>query len=337
MLAAASLAVADSNPSWWLYASPDATALVGIQWENLRNSPLADALTLELGSQDGLGFPPLDCLLQARQFVISSPPLLAMASGAFPAATVKEQAARAGMHGIKYKSVALWLPRKPADPGLAQISNQLLLIGSMKTLEAAIDNSLAENARRYSPLLARAARYSQTADLWVVSSRLPDPLANRFVPIDGAALSFEGAVSLRNGLELEAWLDAESPGSGAALAQAIRKASAGFPEFARGMDVPEGAGKVALTLRLSSEEFAAAFPPAPAQSAAEVAKSAAVPAPEPPARVLKTRPPEVARAEPAPAAAPIAPAGSSSPPQPMVIRILGLEDGVREIPFPSNP
>jgi hypothetical protein len=261
--------------------------------------------------------------------VISSPALLAMAAGDFPAAAVKQQAIQNGLHGIKYRGISLWLPPKPADLGIAQISEQLLLIGSLKTLEAAIDNSSSAEARRYSPLLPRAARFSKIADLWVVASHLPDPLANRFVPLSGAAQSFEGFISLRYGLEVEAWVDAGTPNAGPALAKSIRQAASGFPAFARDLQVTEEGGKVALMLQDTPEQFAASFGPAPEPAAAApgakpipnlVAKSETPALPTPPA--------------PVPAAAPAEPA---KPAKPLVIRIVGLDDGPREIPFPPVP
>src|SRR5436190_1775756 len=55
-------ASAESHPAWWRYASPEATALVGIHWENLRSSPFAEAIADELTGEGGLGFPQLECL-----------------------------------------------------------------------------------------------------------------------------------------------------------------------------------------------------------------------------------------------------------------------------------
>ena len=214
VLASAAFAAAESHPSWWTYASPDATALVGIQWENLRKSPLADIVGTKLSSTGSLGFPDLDCLRQARQIVLSAPALLAIESGVFPATVLREQALRAGLRNIRYRGVALWIPSQASRPGVipmsvAEMSEQLVLVGARKTLEAAIDNSLAETARRYSPLLARAARFSQTADLWVVSTQLPDPLASLFVPLEVDAQGFEGAMRVTDELDAQA-LDAQA-------------------------------------------------------------------------------------------------------------------------------
>jgi len=86
--------MAESHPSWWTYASPEATALVGIHWDTLRLSPFAPAIASELADGGSLRFPDLACLHDAQQLIISSPALLAMVVGKFPAGLLQEQAAR---------------------------------------------------------------------------------------------------------------------------------------------------------------------------------------------------------------------------------------------------
>ena len=152
------------------YASPEATALVGIQWEHLRTSPFADAISGELSGDGGLGFPDLDCIKQARQILISSPALLAMAAGDFPTATFREQAAKKGLKRALYHDVEIWVTPGKETLSIARMSDQLVLLGRLRTLQDAIDRSLLEEANRhYSPLLARAARYAQD-DLFVVAA-----------------------------------------------------------------------------------------------------------------------------------------------------------------------
>src|ERR1017187_2402654 len=96
------LAPAESHPSWWNLASPEATALVGIQWENLRQSPFGDAVNAELSSTGSLEFPDLPCLADAKQILISSPELLAIAAGTFPPVTVRPQALLKGLKPGNY-------------------------------------------------------------------------------------------------------------------------------------------------------------------------------------------------------------------------------------------
>jgi hypothetical protein len=330
-LATAAFAAAQSHPSWWTYASPDATALVGIQWENLRKSPLADAVAANLSSTGKLGFPDLDCLKQARQIVLSAPELLAIEVGAFPEAVLREQALGAGLRNIRYRNVPLWIPSPANSPrldqmGVAQMSEQLVLVGARKTLEAAIDNSLAETGRRYSPLLTRAARFAQTADLWVVSTQLPDPLASLFVPIESEAQGFEGALRIwddenAQGLDAQVWLDASSADAAAEIAERMR-------QRVPGAQVTLGAARVVVSLHLTREELNQALNASPQE-----------PPREPPA-VKITSVPAAPHVEAKPAVIAYVPAPVPTPtpaPVPQVIRIIGLDEGPKEIPFPDAP
>lgn len=346
----ASLAIAESHPSWWTYASPEATALVGIQWDNLRNSPFATAVEAELSSSGPLGFPDLACLKQAHQIVISSPELLAAEAGSFPSAIVTQQAQRAGLRRLVYRGVTLWI-RDPASAlGVAQISEQILLVGARKTLESAVDRSLLETGRAYSGLLPRAARFSQTGDLWVVAVRIPDPLANLFVPLDAEGFGFEGQVSLRNGLSVEASFDTASTAAAEAIAAHLQEQAQTLPAFARNLEATSDRRTVNIELEASADELAAALhsapvtagpqegranqtapAPAPPATLAQLSPAptpAPAPASVPPVKMAEAKPPEVQPAE---------PPKPASPPQPQVIHIIGLDDGPREIQLPPLP
>ena len=349
----ASIAAAESHPSWWTYASPDATALVGIHWENVRQSPFADAVQAELSGSGSLGFPDLNCLREARELVLSAPPLLAAEAGKFPAAAVQQQAAAAGLHRATYKGVTMYLPSSTAQLGIAQMSETLLLVGERKTLERSVDRSLMTVGRPYSPLLTRAARFSQTADLWVVSTQLPDALASRFVPLEVNSENFEGAVSLRGGLNVEAIFDTASEQAAASVASGLQKQAPALPGIARGMHAAAEASRVTVELAVSQEQLnaelrtpqkapaAAPAPPTPAPAVIELAKAA-------PAVAVSTPAVTVPTPAPAPVPAPVAPPVARPPdpipakappaqPKPQVIRIVGLDDGPKEIPFPPAP
>ncbi|HEX5430576.1 MAG TPA: hypothetical protein VFW83_01315 [Bryobacteraceae bacterium] len=293
---------AESVPAWWNYASPQAAALAGIQWEHLRASPFAGAISAELFDSAGLGIPDLDCLKGAREILLSSPPFLAAETGEFPAEAVAEQAARQGFRRAVYKGVALWIPSKKSALAIAQIGDNLVLIGSRKTLEPAIERSLDPAGVQYSPLLAKAARYAHTADLWVVSDRLPDPLANVFVPIEADAQNFEGAVSAENGLKLDASMEAASENAAARIAEELRREKSSLPAIAQGLAIAADGTTISLHLSVPAEQLTAGL-------------RESAPAPE---------------THPAPPAKP-------APPERQVIRILGLDSGPEEIPFPQAP
>lgn len=350
-LTTAALAAAQSHPSWWTYASPDATALVGIQLENLHQSPFAETVEAELSPSGSLGFPNIDCLKQARQIILSSPATLAIEWGTFPAATLRDQALRAGLGFVRYRTVAMWVPQNASGLGVAQMTPQLILVGARKTLEAAIDNSVAEKDRRYSPLLARAARFSRTADLWVVATQLPDPLASLFVPIEADAQGFEGALSVQDGLHAEAWIDAESEQAAAGMAKRFKQEAPSFAPMARTVQVTTGANKVTLDLQLTSEQLASVS----VGSAPRVETAVNVPVNLPanlPANVPANKPAPVPTQAPKPVAIPVVaavppPPAVEDPPLfkvtvekpavPRVIVIEGLDDGPRVIPFPDPP
>jgi len=294
-------ASADSHPAWWRFASPEATALVGIQWEHLRSSPFGEVISGELRGDGSLGFPDLDCLKEARQILVSSPALLAVAAGSFPAATLREQATRKGSKRALYRDVEIWVTPGKDTLSVARMSDQIILVGRVKNLEEAIDRSLLEEAdRTYSPLLARAAHYAQD-DLWVVAARLPDPLAERFVPIEAEAEGFEGGVSLEGGLRFGAVLSASSEDTARQLAETMQQTVLSLPAVARGIQVNVDQNFVTLGLALTGEQLLAGL------------------------RTTEEKPPPAVAATLGSKPEPAKPAG------PQMIRIFGLDDGPREI------
>jgi hypothetical protein len=324
-LATAILASAQSHPAWWTYASPGATALVGIDWQSVRTSPFADPIEAELWGD--LGFPELACLHNARQILISSPELLALANGNFPASALRDQAAQKHMKAMTYRGVDMWFATEKGALSLARINDQLLMIGNPETLQTAVDRTITDS-KNYSPLLARAAQYAQK-DLWVVSSRLPDDLANRFVPLDTEAQSFEGSVSVRNGLELDAGLSIGSEQQANASAEKLRQSVGTFPAIARGLQVTVEDGWVMLGLAASREQVTAAL-----RGPEQVLEA--------PVETIKVETPK--RVEHVAVELPAAPAVVEKSVEnivekpvekPQVVRILGLDEGTREIVLPA--
>lgn len=320
-LASVTLAAAQSHPTWWTNASPEATALIGIDWQTVRASPFADPIEAELWGD--LGFPTLPCLHSARQILVSSPELLALASGNFPAAAVRDQAARKQMKAMTYRGVDMWFAAEKGVLSLARISDQLLMIGEPRTLQAAVDRTMTDS-KNYSPLLARAAQYAGK-DLWVVSSRLPDDLASRFVPLEMDAQRFEGSLSVRNGLELDAGLAVGSEQQAEASAEKLKQSIPTFPGIARGLEVSTEDGWVLLTLSANKDQVVAALrAPEPA------------PAPAAPVETIKVETPkQVERVALALPAIPVEKPVEQVPEKPQVIRIVGLDDGPREIVLPA--
>ncbi len=320
LLAFASFAGAQSHPSWWNYASPGATALVGIDWQSVRASPFAEPIDAELGD---LGFPDLPCLRNARQIIVSSPDLLGLLSGNFSGPALHEQAAKKGFKAMTYRGIDMWFAGEKDGLSIARVTDQLILIGDPKTIEMAVDRGMSDS-RNYSPLLARAAKFAQK-DLWVVSSQLPDALADRFVPLDTPAQSFEGWLSVRNGIEVEGVLIAGSEQEANASANRLRAMVPNLPAIARRLEVSVDQDSITLSLGATREEVTAALRgPAPVAAPVETIRV------ETPDRVEQI---PVETVEKIVVPKPVAKVVE----KPLVIRIVGLDDGPKEIVLPVKP
>jgi hypothetical protein len=361
-------ASAQSHPGWWTVVPPESRSLVGIEWENLRNSPFGEALRGELSTAGGIALPNLPCLMNAHDFLIASPPLLAAANGGCAPVTLRTEAPAQGLKLTTYRGFDLWIEPAVSALSICQFNERVVLIGSVKSLRAAIDRSLAET-RTYSPLLIQGARLARTRDLWAVATELPDPLASIFIPLEvtaGSVRNFEGGITVREGLELGAILDAGSEAGAAEFAAGIRKSIPQFPAVAKGLQVATNGSSVTLALQVPKDALQASlrredadnaspieppvtFTPAPAPRASTAPPApkapAAPPAPKTPA-VRPTLAASPAPPAPKPLPAPAAPSDAVVPastaavdrvkPEPQVIRIYGLDGGPREIVLPPK-
>jgi hypothetical protein len=182
------------------------------------------------------------------------------------------------------------------------MSDQLVLLARLKNLEDAIDRSLLEESKRgFSPLLAKAARYSQD-DLWVVATSLPDVLAERLIPIDAEAEGFEGGVSLASGLKLKAVFATSSEEAANQLVDKMKETLVSLPLATHGIELRIDQNNVTLSMAISEAQLAAG---------------------------LKTSAPVVAKAAPK-LESKIEPV-AAKPAGPQMIHIYGLDEGPRVI------
>jgi len=257
-------------------------------------------MATELSPRGWLGFPDLPFLNQrAERTLIASPYLMAIHFGSFPADIVRAEAAAKGLKKSSYKNVELWVTPAPETLSLAWISEQIVILGHLPTLQDAIDRSLDTEARRhFSPLFSTAGKYAND-DLWVVSGPLPDPVVGRFVPLKLAVKSIEGSMALKDGLHLSATLETASEQAADKSVDQVWHAI--DPKLFESTQIFTDGPNILLKMDLTAETLEAAVKPPP-----------------PPA----VEPVAVAPPKPAPAKGP------------RVVKISGLEEGPRELGIP---
>jgi hypothetical protein len=344
VLLVAGLASAQSNPSWWKYAPPTSTSIVGIQWKTMRSTLFAPAIAAEMAPGGSLGFPNLDVLRNADQVLIGGPEMLAVEYGTFPVAKLRAQATEQGMRRTTYKSVEIWVSPEADVHSVAYLNDKLVLVGTVDAIQESIARVADPKGRSYSPLMARAARYSKE-DLWVVCSSLPDPLASLFVPFEIEATGFEGSVSAWNGLHAVASIERPNATKALDFADSLAETLASRPALAEGTEITTKERAVLIRVDLNEEQLASSLRRSPT-AAVTVAVAAPVPAPVHPQAIL---PP----AKPAPLPTPtvvsetipevelhaaelamlLQPQLPPAPPKPKTVKILGLDSGTREIPL----
>lgn len=313
-----------SSPTWWKYVPPEASAVVGIQWKQLRTTMFAGPIGAELAPGGMLGFPDLEILQTAEQILIGSPRLLAIEYGTFSHDKLRDQATKKSFTRRMLKSAELWVSPEADSLSIAYVSEKILLVGSAATLESEIARVADPKSRSYSPLLARGARYIKE-DLWVVASKLPDPLASTFVPFDWEATAFEGSVSVWEGLHAVAAVERSSPMRAMDLADSIATTLASRPAMAEGTEVTTHERSVMIRMDLDEEHLAASMNSAEAPSALASAES--IHAPEP----------AVANSAPAPSvpAKTFVPATAAKPAAPSPVAI--VPPAVKVTPAPAAP
>jgi hypothetical protein len=322
-LAAATGRAADSPASPWAYCDPGARLLAGIEWQRMSGSPAGDELRRKL-LEAGAG---PDLLDGAERIVLSStgerrpgderPPLLLAAEGRFDLGRLRALAIRK-LPQIRFHHGVEILEEKPAPApvAVALVSPRLILLGDAGAVRAALDSSAAGGqGLTDNPLAARAAHLAAANDVWLVARVSPGLIASNGAEETAflaMAESAELGLSFSEGLDLKATLktgssdDAQKLAGGLQLLLALKTAgrvAAGGQDPTRNLQIFTDGPLVEIALRMSEEELRAAL----------------------------------REAEPAILAA-IAPARGDSaedlpPTEPRRIRIYGLAEGVREIPF----
>jgi len=351
---------AQSVPSTWEWAQPDAKIVAGIDVRGLRESSFVQkAGPLWTGqAQPGLDLskfhiPGIELLNDIDRVLISStgemkaapvaagvrhtaaapqspaPAFLLVLEGDFPASHYQPL-----LQGVKrmYRTFAVYKTSKTGDGAIAIVNSRTLLIGDEKSVFGALDRH-GRTPALSNALLTRAAELAASSDFWLIANSLP--MTTPSADVSGAmgmaaqlASQLDGVelgASLKEGLRLDFAITAKTEATAqmmVALVTAQMQMAANNPntpqaaEFLDKLQVSAQGARMTMHVALSQEELDRQM------QAVQSARMAGVQRRSQPSGTAATVPSESKPLVPQPEA-----------PGPRKIRIVGLDDGVREIPL----
>jgi hypothetical protein len=343
LLAAPAILSAQADPGLSRFIQPSAKALISIDWKHVRQSNVGATIREKWLNTDSptVVIPGIEFLNDVDRFLISSSghkssgdasedtPLLIVAGGHFDLAKVRSVLTNFGAKAQMFNSIAVYRPQAEngKDMAVVLLDSQTILIGDATSVFASLErNSFPPPAQDSNSIVARAAEMEATYDAWVIVTD-PEELANnRLVDIfsDGqlgaGALGFEAGVSLRSGLAADVTVRFETESAEKNLASEMDKLlklaaqdKAGEPaliDLGKKLKLTSEGSVAKLSLRLTPQELEkntqvlASFRKQPSAAGA----------------IANIRP--VVETTPAPRQE-----------EKRVIRIEGLDDGPRVIPY----
>jgi hypothetical protein len=339
---AAAIAPAQTDPALWRFIQPNAKAIISIDWKHVRQSHVGTMLR-EKWVDTNSTIPGVEFLNDVDRFLISSggqneadetsePPVLIVVRGHFDLPRVRKLLATHGAKAQAFNSVQVYRPqgKNSKDMAFVLLDAQTILIGDARSVFAAVDrNALPASPADASPALARAAAMDASYEVWALITT-PGALANDRLmgllsggEVGSNALGYEVGFSFKNGLSADASVLFESDSAAKRLASELGKMlkmaikdKMGEPamlDLEKKLKITAEGKLVKIAMRVTAQEleknaqiYAATHKP-PVRALAEV-RAVAKAAPEPPK------------------------------PEKRVIRIEGLDEGTREIPYkPDHP
>jgi hypothetical protein len=346
----------ESNPALWRFVHPNPKALISIDWARIRQTQVGAVLRekwLNVAGQPMPAIPGLELLKDVDRILISSPggstasddsaqpddgaqqPLLIAIHGHFDPAEVRQVFTRFKAKPQAYNSFQVYRPqgKQAKDMAYVLFDNETILVGDAPSVFAALDRNQFAAATPPTPapgsIAARAAEMESNYDFWLIMDA-PEILANDSVAslLRGGewaseAQGFEAGLNLRGGLVADITVrfssDATAKRVTTELTRVLNAAAKDrgvekqVQDIAKKLKFNVEGSATKISLRLSEPELekAAQSMAASMQAGQRMAASA------------------VSNRTPAPAPIP-------APLKPAVIRIEGLDDGPREIPYPDR-
>ncbi len=355
-----------AQPAWEL-APPDAKILLGVDIRSLRNSSLTDSTPPETWAQmhaamTMLHVPGIELLDDIDSvFLASTGDLSGASKPAVPAVPAKTGAAAAkasapfvlvisgtfpdehlrpllkGAHP-SYKGINVYRGTGANATSIAILDEHTILLGDEKSIYRAIDRKTT-GVKAQGPLLARARELASSNEIWIVARDSSGALQKGTGPAAMFASEVEGldlGLAVRDGFNMDISLATKTEAGAEALAQLFatqmqsavnakldgQKAQDFWSKVKMGADGKRIQVQIAMTkeelrenIRLAQEQRAPQTSGKPSVAAwvmpGNGSAALTVGGPKP---VTKAQPPAPAK-----------------PPAPRVVKIYGLDDGVREI------
>jgi hypothetical protein len=344
---------AQSDPGLWRFVHPEAKALIGLDWARIRQSQAVTMIREKLLTAGALPIPDIpgmELLNDIDRILISSPgnkeagnkspddteqpPVLIAIHGHFDPAKLRQIFNHFGAKPQAYKSFQVYRPQGTESKDMAAVlfDAETLLFGDAPSIFATLDrNQFGPSKAEASSAVARAAQMEANYDFWVIMDATEIMSSDRVAALfrGGEWMSetrgFEAGVNLRTGLAADITVrfatDATAKRMTAELSRVMNLAAkdkgtnAQVQDLAKKLKFSLDGTATKISLRLTQQEleksaqaFAASHKSSPQLSGNAGPKGTLTPALTP---------------------IPVAP-------KPAVIRIEGLDDGPREIPYPAQ-
>ncbi len=331
------IASAQTEPALWRFVHPDAKALMSLDWRRVGHSHIGAMLREKfLNGNAGPAMPGIELLDDIDRFVISSPgrkspddpeaPLLVAVGGHFDLAKVRKLLTSHGAKPQAFNSFQVYRPqgKNAKDLAVVLLDAQTLLVGDSRSIFASLErNAFTPPTPEANSILSRAAAMEANYDAWAIITS-PDALASDRLTglltggeLGAQARGFELGFSLRNGLaaEFAIMFDTEAAAKrmSSELSKMVKlavKDKMGEPamlDLEKKFKFSAEGNAVRVSMRLTQQELeknAKVFAESRKRSTADLAR----------VRPLMT---------------PIVPVK----PENKMIRIEGLDEGIREIPI----
>ncbi len=332
----------------WKLVLPQARWILGVDWARARNSTAAQVLARQFQGAEsrlessGLG---LQAIMAVERIIASGSSLdmkdedgpqdlLVAIEGTIDRAKLK-RSLPAGTAVERFRGADLFVPPKtrPGEPLVALIGSRWMLVGDRAALAVILSG---RGGPADASLYGRASRLATEAEIWLTLSgaALPKGGSVAASPLE-ALRDLDLLISLQRGLRLQASLTGASQDLARNLGGMIQSAGAlgGAADsgWLRRMQFAVKGNQVLVTLDLPAAELEASIVQAKASALAlgRRALESALP--------MEGLPALAGVGATAPDSLPVQPAEAPPAPRVRAVRIVGLEEGPKEIPYTTPP